>query len=502
MQRHELVAEIDRYLEDEIGTIYKTAPKRVALVYPSPYRIGMSSLGFQTLYRALNERPEISCERAFLPDDPDEYRESRTPLMTFESKAFVSEMDIIGLSVAYETEILGVIESLDLAGIPRRAEQRKDGAWPLVIGGGPLTFSNPLPIAPFVDLIIMGEADELIHLVVDAWFEASTRDEFYDAVELLPGVYVPTRHGETLRTVAQANDKFLPAYSAIITPNTELRSMHLVENARGCHRGCTFCVMRRSTNGGMRAVDAENVLATIPDYAERVGLVGAATTDHPQIKTILKAIVESGREVGLSSLRADRLDDEFMSLLAKGGARTLTVASDGTSARMRKIAKKGIKDKHLIHAAKLVRDHGLKMLKLYMVIGYPEETEDDVKAMCEFVHELSQICPVALGMSPLVSKKNTPLDGIPLWNQKELEGWIKLVHNEIGSDVDIRSTSVRWAAIEYYLAQGGWQIADVAEMAYEGGGSFGAWRKALKSIEFDPLPLSRPGERLRFGARL
>ncbi len=500
--RFELEQQIEGLLDDEIGTIFKDAPFRVALVYPSPYRAGMSSLGFQTIYRELNAREDVVAERAFLPDEPDLYASSRVPLFTFESKRAVSEHDIVAFSISYETEILGLLECLDLAGIPFRAEDRREG-WPLVMLGGPLTNANPLPVAPFVDLMVMGEGEELIHVLVDWWREAKDRSSFLADAALLPGVYVPSIHGEVLRPIAQVDDRKLPAYSQIITPNTELSRMHLVENARGCHRGCTFCVMRRTTNMGMRTVSVDRVLATIPEHAERVGLVGAATTDHPEINDILRAIVGSGREVGVSSLRADRLTDEFVGLLKDGGARTLTVASDGTSARMRKIAKKGIKDKHLRRAAELVRDHELKVLKLYMVFAYPEETDDDIDEMIEFVGELSQICRVALGLSPLVAKKNTPLDGVPFEDTKVIERRVKRIHKELGRSVDIRSTSARWGWIEYQLAQGGWDMADAAEAAYKEGGGFGAWKRAIKKYQKTKLPLSRPeNERLTPGAFL
>ncbi len=501
-QRWDHEQHIDQLLDDELGTIFKDAPTRVALLYPSPYRVGMSSLGFQTIYRLLNNRDDIVAERAFLPDEPEHYRESRTPLFTMESKMSVSEADIIAVSIAYETEVLGLIETLDLSGIPLRAADR-DERWPLMVFGGPLTFSNPLPVAPFCDVMVMGEGDELIGVIMDAWAEATDRKSLLEDLAPLPGIYVPSIHGERLMPVAQVNDKCLPAYSQIITPNTELSNMHLVENARGCHRGCTFCVMRRTTNMGMRTVAAEDVLATVPDYAERVGLVGAATSDHPEIKDILRQLVDRGLGVGLSSLRADRLDDEFVGLLAAGGARTLTVASDGTSARMRKVAKKGIKDKHLRRCAELVRDHGLRLLKLYMVIGYPEETEDDFHEMIEFVQELSEICDVALGMSPLVAKKNTPLDGTPFYDSKQLEKNVKLVRKELGRKVDIRATSVRWAWIEYQLAQGGWAMADVAEAAWRDGGSHSAWKSALKKYGAQRAPIRRPeSERLQPGALL
>ena len=490
-------------LQAEQGTIYREGTSRVALVYPSPYRIGMSSLGYQTIYRLLNERPDTVCERSFLPDDPELYRRSRTPLFTYESQRPVSDADVVAFSVAYETEVVGLLECFELAGIPRWASERQGQPWPLIIIGGPLTFSNPLPVAPFADVMVMGEGEELIGHLLSWYRDADSRERFLQDAALLPGVYVPSVHGEVLKPVAQANDDLLPAFSPIITAETELSNMHLVENARGCHRGCTFCVMRRSTNGGMRAVAPERVLATIPDHARRVGLVGAATTDHPKIIEIMRAIVDGGREVGLSSLRADRLNDEFMELLARGGARTLTVASDGSSERMRKIAQKHIKEKHLLEAAHLVKRHKMKLLKLYMVIAYPEETMDDIEEMIRFVGELSKICPVALGMSPLVAKKNTPLDGVPFEDQRALEAKIKRVHKALGRTVDIRATSVRWAWIEYQLAQGGWDMARASELAWRGGGTWKAWRDAIDAVDARPAPLHKPcDDRLRPGAQI
>lgn len=500
---YQLKQQTQQRLDAELGTIYREGSLRVALVYPSPYRLGMSSLGFQTIYRLLNDRPDTVCERSFLPDDPEQYRRTRTPLFTYESQRPVGDSDVIAFSVAYETEVIGLLDCFELSGIPLWAHERTDQQWPLVIIGGPLTFSNPLPVSPFADVVVMGEGEELIGHILSWYKDSDNRQNFLRDVALLPGVYVPSIHGEQLRGVAQSNDDFLPAYSPIITADTELSNMHLVENARGCHRGCTFCVMRRSTNQGMRAIAPERVLATIPDHATRVGLVGAATTDHPKILDIMRSIVDSGREVSLSSLRADRLNDEFMGLLARGGARTLTVASDGSSERMRKIAQKHIKDKHLIHAAELVKRHKFKQLKLYMVIAYPEETMDDIEEMITFVTELSKICSVALGMSPLVAKKNTPLDGVPFEDQKSLEAKIKRVHKALGRRVDIRATSVRWSWIEYQLAQGGWDMAKVSEQAWKGGGTWRAWKDAIDQTEATPAPLHRPcDDRLRPGAQL
>lgn len=498
---YQLKKQVEDLLAAEKGTIYKDAPHRVALVYPSPYRIGMSSLGFQSIYRQLNLRDDIVCERSFLPDDPEIYRRSNTPLFTYESETPVGDCDIIAFSHSYEVELAGLLTCLELAGLPLRHKDRGPN-WPLVIVGGPITFSNPIPVGPFADVIVMGEGEELIHLLIDWWKDYDDREAFLRDAALVPGLYIPSIHGEVLRPIAQVRNQFLPAYSPIITPNTELSSMHLVENGRGCHRGCSFCVMRRSTNGGMRPVDAKIVLDTIPDHAEKVGLVGAATSDHPQIIDIMRAIVESGREVSLSSLRADRMNDDFISILAEGGARTLTVASDGTSQRMRDYAKKGIREKHLINCAELVKKHNMRLLKLYMVFAYPEETQEDIEEMVRFLRELSKITRVALGLSPLVAKKNTPLDGAPFEDQKVIQDRVKYVHRELGGLVDIRSTSARWAWIEYELAMGGFDMADAAEEAYKNGAKFSAWRRAITRHKRKAAPITEVDNRLRSGALL
>src|SRR6185295_17597099 len=161
----------------------------------------------------------------------------------------------------------------------------------------------------------------------------------------------------------------------------------------------------------MRLVQPDSVLGYLPDGARRVGLVGAAVTDHPKIREIVRRIVDSGREVGISSLRADRLDDELVGLLARGGYRTLTTASDGASERLREQILRKTREKHLVRAAEFARAHGMRTLKLYEMVGLPTETEDDIDELARFAKELSKIVPIALGVAPFVAKRNTPLDG-------------------------------------------------------------------------------------------
>ena len=475
---------VDDHLTQETGTLFKEASQPIALLYPSPYSVGMSSLGFQTIYRSVNARLERAAHRAFLPDDLEAFR---GPLLCYESARPVGDYPVIATSVAYETEIAGLIQCLELAGVPPLAEDRTD-AHPLVLAGGPLTFSNPLPLAPFVDAVVMGEADDSIHRVLDLVFDADTKSRAIKAIaEHAPHTFVPSLHGDDMPPVDKANDADLPAYSQIITPNTELRNMFLIEPERGCHRGCTYCVMRRSTNGGMRTFDKDKVLSLVPEHARRVGLVGAATTDHPQIVDIVEALADQGREVGLSSLRADRLTDRFVSALKRAGHKSLTTASDGASQRLRDHIQRRAREDVLIKAAELARKHKLKRMKLYMMVGVPTETDDDIDELIRFSTELSKLIPLSLGIAPFVAKRNTPLDGAPFAGIATVDARLKRLRAGLKGRVDLRATSARWGWVEYVLAQGGRAEGRAVLDAVKTGGRFADYKRA-----FDALPSDRP----------
>lgn len=474
----ELKQQIRDVLHDEHGTIYKDAPTRVALLYPSPYRAGMSSLGYQVLYREINQRQDAVAERSFLPDDAAAWRSSRMPLCTWESQRPVGDCDIVGVSFAYELEVTGLLECLDLSGIPVRAADRGP-RHPLVVLGGPITFSNPVPLGPFVDVVIMGEAEEAIHTLLDRFADEPDRDAVLTALSGLPGFWIPAIHGERLLPVIAANNALLPAYSQIITPHTELANMHLVESERGCHRKCTFCVMRRSTNGGMRLAEPDRILATVPEAARKVGLVGAAVTDHPRFVEILEALVARDLEFGISSMRADRLSPAVLDLMRRGGYRTLTVASDGPSERIRTEMQKQIREEHLVQAAYYAAEYGMRYLKVYMMIGTPGETDADIDELVRFCLEVSRISPLALGIAPFVAKRNTPLDRRPFAGIREVERVMERLQRELRGRVDLRNVSARWAWVEYELAQGGFDMADAAEAAWRQGGAFAAFKSAI-----------------------
>jgi len=466
MERRELLAA-------ERGTLYKEAETRVALVYPSPYRAAMSSLGYQQIYRTLHAMPGVAADRA-MQDVPK----------TLEQDMPIGSYPLLAYSVAYELELAGVVETLDRAGIPALAADRDD-RHPLVIGGGPLTFSNPAPMAPFFDVIVLGEGEELIVELLNVCRDAGfVRDRVWTALAGKPGYYLPS-HGETVPPVAAVDDALLPARSVIATPNTELADMFMTEAARGCSRGCTYCVMRRSTNGGMRIVPREAIIAGIPEGTRRVGLVGAAVTDHPDITAIVRDVVARDREVGISSLRADKLTDELVRLLAKGGYRTLTVAADGASERMRRVVERSTRAEHLLRSAQFAAAHRLHTLKVYMMLGVPSETDADVDELVQLSRELAAIHPrVAYGLAPFVAKRNTPLDGSPFAGIDVVEHRLARLRDGLkaaglAGKVEVRPTSARWAWVEYMLAQGESNAGLAVMDAHRAGGTFAAYKKAF-----------------------
>jgi radical SAM superfamily enzyme YgiQ (UPF0313 family) len=477
-------AVIRRRLAAEVGRIDKQAPFRVALAYPSPYRAGMSSLGFLQIYKNVQAEDGMACERAFLADDA---ADERLPPLTYEGLRPLDEYPVVALSVAYELELAGVVKLLEAAGIPPLREARDD-RHPLILAGGPLTFSNPLPLAAFADAIVMGEADTLAVDALRAVRDAGGRAAALAALAALPHVFVPLHHGAAMPGVAACDDDLLPAWSPIRTPEAELSDMFLIETERGCSRGCTYCVMRRSTNGGMRVVPKEKILGLVPGEARRVGLVGAAVSDHPHVAEIVRTLADRGCEVGLSSLRPDRLNDDLVGALRLAGHRTLTTAMDGASDRIRDLLERRARIRHLERAAELARAHGMARLKLYLMIGVPTETDEDIDECVAFTTELSKRIPLALGIAPFCPKRNTPLAGASFAGIPVVQRRLERLRRGVKGRVDVRSTSAKWAWVEAMLAQGGEAEGRAVMEAVHAGGSFAAYERALAAARPAPPP--------------
>ena len=488
-------AQIETRLADERGTLGLDRSAPVCMVYPSPYRVGMSSLGFQTLYRLLNEQGP-GAHRAFLPDPWEPaalpWPQPKIPILAYESARPVSDYPILALSVSYELEITGVIRLLEGAGIPVRAAQRGPRD-PVIVAGGPLTTTNPSALLPFVDLLAFGEGEQLLPQLVERLLGAGSREAGIEHASSLPhtikGEVAPGLF-EPLASMARADRQWLPAHSAITTPHTELADMFLVEPERGCSRRCTFCVMRGATTGGMRLLDIEAPLARIPEHARRVGLVGAAVTDHPKLEQLVARVVEGGRGIGISSLRADRLTPDLLDLLARGGYRQITVASDGISERMRSALHRKIHADDLRRAARLVAEHGgFKGLKVYQMMGAPGETDQDVDELIEFAHELASIVRLTFTFSTFVAKRNTPLDGQPFLGVKAADARLRRIRRALRGTIELRPQSPRWAHVEYLLAQRGVESGEAALQAVHAGGRYRDWVDAFAAQPVIERPL-------------
>src|SRR5712692_2991594 len=367
----------------------------IALVYPNTYAVGMSNLGFQTIYWHLNQLPDVVCERVFLPDpvDVEEMRRTQTAPFSLESQRPLSDFHMVGFSVTYEGDYINTLRLLDLAGIPLRATDRRPHD-PLVLMGGVCAFSNPEPVAPFMDFIVVGEGEELVRELVALYRdEYENREAFLERLAAVPGIYVPSRYDiayhpdGTLSAVlprpgapAVVIKRRLPdvnqfeTISLVKTPQAEYGHMALLAVGKGCGRGCRFCLegqVYRPVRHRSVAALGDTVARLAQDPAnQRIGLVGACVSDYPWIGDLLKVVEANGLELSISSLRADSLTDDLVSALARGGHRTLTVAPEAGTERLRRAIRKAITDEQLYTACDLVR-RMLERLRVLDPAGRP-----------------------------------------------------------------------------------------------------------------------------------
>jgi len=508
-------------LADEQGTIRKDwgGKVSVALVYPNTYAVGMSNLGFQTIYEHLNRLPDVVCERAFLPDAGDVEELTRTGEGPFslESLRPLRDFDLIGFSVTYEGDYINVLRLLDLAGLGLRATERTSHD-PIVLMGGVCAFSNPEPMAPFMDLIAVGEGEELVGDLIRAYRESShEREAFLDAVAAIAGVYVPERYEiaygpdstisaaiprdgapavVTKRRLQNVNE--FETIALVRTPHAEYGHMALLEVGKGCGRGCRFC-LEGQVYRPVRHRSPEALATTIAGLAKdskRIGLVGACVSDYPWIGDLLKVVEDNGMELSISSLRADSLTEPLVASLARGGHRTLTVAPEAGTERLRRVIRKPITDEHLYTACDLIRRHGIPNLKCYFMIGQPTETTEDVEAIADLARRMLERLRVldaaghpfgrlTLSISSFVPKPWTPFQWAPFAGVEALSRKLEVIKRGVGrfSNVRVLHENPREAALQALLARGDRRVADFLESAARLGGD---WRRALREWDGDP----------------
>src|ERR1700675_2197029 len=496
-------------LADEQGTIRKDwgGKVSVALVYPNTYAVGMSNLGFQTIYSHLNRLPDVVCERVFLPDAVDVEELARTGEGPFslESLRPLRDFHMIGFSVTYEGDYINVLRLLALAGIPTRAAERR-AQEPVVLMGGVCAFSNPEPMAPFMDLVVVGEGEELVAELVQAYRETGRdREAFLDAVAAIPGVYVPERYDvayhpdATISAVVPRRDappivakrrlKNVNGFETIPlvrTPHAEYGHRALLEVGKGCGRGCRFC-LEGQVYRPVRHRSVEALGATIAELAKdskRIGLVGACVSDSPWIGDLLKVVEDNGMELSISSLRADSLTEPLVASLARGGHRTLTVAPEAGTERLRMVIRKPITDEHLYTACDLIRRHGIPNLKCYFMIGQPTETLEDVEAIPDLAARMLERLKVldavghpfgrlTLSISSFVPKPWTPFQWAPFAGVDALSRKLEVIKHGVRkfSNVRVLHENPREAALQALLARGDRRVADFLEGAARLGGA-------------------------------
>ncbi|MDL2322190.1 radical SAM protein [Desulfosarcina sp. OttesenSCG-928-B08] len=453
----------------ERGVIRKPAAGRiqVALVYPNAYPVGMSNLGFQTVYRLFNELEQVVCERAFLPEPGSEKKHRIT---TLETRRPLNEFDIIAFSISYENDAPGVLTVLDAAGIPLSAERRSN-TFPLVLAGGVFAFLNPEPLAPFIDAFLLGEAEALIPGFFEVFDPALKKDVLLETLaQTVPGVYVPafyqpryhddgtladflpTRAApSTIKRMWAPDLSALPTASVILTPDTPFADTYLIEVSRGCPHGCRFCsagyVYRpprfRPIDLLSRQVDAGCLLT------DRIGLVGAAVSDLPEIDALCAR--DRGRDLhfAFSSLRADALDGPLIEALRKSRTQTATIAPDAGSERMRRVINKGLSEDQILWATEVLVSAGIPNLKLYFMVGLPTETEADVAAIVDLVGRVKQrflgasrkigrMGGITVSLSAFVPKPFTPFQWAAMDPVRTLKQKIRNVRDGLRSVANVR----------------------------------------------------------------
>ncbi len=508
-------------LSREVGYVLKPHANRlrVALVFPNTYFVGMSNLGFQTIYRLFNDQPDIVCERVFLPPKQElaALRESGARLVTIESQTPVRDFDVIAFSVSFEWDYTNVLTMLRLSGVPLRAADR-DYTFPLVVIGGAVTFLNPEPLAMFADVIAAGEGEVLVPALVDA-FGTSSRSEqlrrlaqargyyvpsFYDVEYAADGTverYVP-REGTgappvVKKAALKTTEAVDPPSTTIFTPDTEFGSRFLIEVVRGCANLCRYCWAGYNYLP-VRAFPTDRILALAQAaraHSARAGLVSIALCDHPDIEHILRRLRDMGYAISPASLRLDDLTPAIVSLLHESGERTITIAPETGSDRLRRVINKTVTNAEILDSAELIFSSGIESLKLYYMIGLPTEDDDDLVAIRDLTLQLHQIMlkharprgrigRIVASVNPLVPKPGTAFQWLPMERTDVIERKIKRLRSLV-ADVDNVYFNLKSERHSYYqalLSLGDRRIAPAIEQAEANGGQ---WRKALADADLD-----------------
>jgi len=509
-----------RFLEKEEGTVIKDWGGKIpiCLVFPNYYHTGMSNLGFQLLYQQLNSRPDVVCERGFLPERQElqEHIRSGTSLLSLETGRPLRHFQIIAFSVPFENDYVNLLTILHLAKIPLRVQDRDPRA-PLIMAGGAAVTLNPEPLASFIDLFVIGEGEELFTdlLPVFPVWRAGGRPEFLEAAAKLEGIYAPSLYQvsydhrgflqdfspldgkapEKVQKRSIADPNRYASHSAILTPLTEFKDMFLVEVNRGCPRGCRYCAAwtlhRPFRNRGMDVLLKAVELAL--QRNKRIGLVGSALSDHPQFYELCEYIVSKGGKISFASIRTDAITAKLANILVLSGHQTVTIAPETGPDSLREMVDKGFTQEDIFRSVDLLTSFGINSLKLYFIIGLPTETMEDVEEIVSLTKRIRHHMvkgrkkpgDITLSINPFIPKAWTPLQWHPFEDVKSLKKKTQIIKKGLRKTPSVRVLHElpKWGYVQTLLSMGDRRVGEILQLVLQGGEN---WSSALKNSYVNP----------------
>ncbi|EFB85761.1 TIGR03960 family B12-binding radical SAM protein [Veillonella parvula] len=515
MNRKDLIDRLQELYKDEDSriTVNPHAGQKVAIVYPNTYFVGMSNLGLHIIYEEINLRNDSVCERIFLPEkkELEAYDKTKTPLMSVETQRPMHQFDVVAFDVTFEMDYFHIPLMLRHGRVPIMGKDRTEFD-PIVIAGGPCATFNPEPFADFIDAFIIGEGEGIVSRVLDiirdGKMEGLDRHAILRQLADISGVYVPSLYvpiysedGEfkgydiaegVPKTIKRHFEMLTSGGETVVATNyTEFGAMYIIEVARGCGRHCRFCMA-----GYCFRVPRVRPLDILKEGVERaeklgkkVGLMGAAISDYPEVDELVNYIRSKDMRYSCASLRADSLTQAVVDGLADSGQKTITIAPETGSERLRRVINKGISEEHLQNAATLSAKSGIQHMRLYIMIGLPTETDEDIEAIVGLAertqaHMEKVGCKgrLTLSINPFIPKPFTPFQWMAMDNQKAVEKKLQYIKKALQKNrrIEVLVESPKEAYIQGVLARGDRRLGAViaACAADRGSKSFKSEMKA------------------------